>query len=91
MRAAYLLLSLCLLLSTCTNRAAERCPDLWKPQTNSQSFPNGFGVNIHFTDPEPGEIKMIAEAGFRWVRMDFKWDLTEKERGRYDFHLTSGC
>ena len=28
---------------------------------------------------------MIADAGFRWVRMDFKWDLTEKERGRYDF------
>jgi len=28
---------------------------------------------------------MIADAGFRWVRMDFKWDLTEPERGRYDF------
>ena len=28
----------------------------------------GLGVNIHFTDPEPGEIKMIAAAGFRWVR-----------------------
>jgi hypothetical protein len=44
-----------------------------------------FGVNIHFTDPQPGEIKMIADAGFRWVRMDLKWDLTERERGRYDF------
>ena len=30
-------------------------------------------------------MKMIADAGFRWVRMDFKWDLTERERGRYDF------
>ena len=28
---------------------------------------------------------MIAGAGFRWIRMDFKWDLTEKKRGRYDF------
>ncbi|MGQ0762649.1 MAG: cellulase family glycosylhydrolase [Acidobacteriota bacterium] len=48
-------------------------------------MPRGSGVNIHFTDPAPGEIKMIADAGFRWVRMDFKWDLTEQQRGRYDF------
>ena len=51
-----------------------------------ESFiPQGLGVNIHFTDPQPGEVKMIAAAGFRWVRMDFKWDATERERGRYDF------
>jgi hypothetical protein len=48
-------------------------------------IPEGLGVNIHFTDPKPGEVKMIADAGFRWVRMDFKWDVTERERGRYDF------
>ncbi len=45
----------------------------------------GVGVNIHFTDPKPGEIKMIADAGFRWIRMDLKWDVTEREQGRYDF------
>ena len=45
----------------------------------------GMGVNIHFTDPQPGEVRMIAAAGFRWVRMDFKWDATERERGQYDF------
>ncbi len=28
---------------------------------------------------------MLAQGGFRWVRMDFKWDATEKERGQYDF------
>ena len=28
---------------------------------------------------------LFAAAGFRWVRMDFKWDGTETERGRYDF------
>ena len=28
---------------------------------------------------------MLSEGGFRWVRMDLKWDLTEKEPGRYDF------
>ena len=28
---------------------------------------------------------MIADAGFHWVRMDFKWDATERARGQYDF------
>ncbi len=57
------------------------------PQSTSAGpvIPDSFGVNIHFTDPRPGEIKMISDAGFRWVRMDFKWDATEKEPGRYDF------
>lgn len=48
-------------------------------------IPEGFGVNIDFTDPRRGEIKMLSEAGFRWVRMDLKWDLTEKEPGHFDF------
>jgi hypothetical protein len=46
---------------------------------------DGVGVNIHFTDPRPGEMAMLAAAGFRWVRMDFAWAAMEKERGRYDF------
>lgn len=49
------------------------------------AIPDGFGVNIDFTEPRPGEMKMISEGGFRWVRMDLKWDTTEKESGRYDF------
>ena len=53
--------------------------------SNDSVVPEGFGVNIHFTDPQPRELRMISEAGFRWVRMDFKWDATEKERGHYDF------
>ena len=28
---------------------------------------------------------MLAESGVRWVRMDFKWDLTESAKGKYDF------
>lgn len=28
---------------------------------------------------------MIAKAGFRWVRMDFVWEATEKQRAVYDF------
>ncbi|MCC7343649.1 MAG: hypothetical protein IT573_01845, partial [Deltaproteobacteria bacterium] len=46
---------------------------------------DGFGVNIHFTDPQPGEMKKIAESGARWVRMDLHWDGTEREKGVYDF------
>jgi len=48
-------------------------------------IPDGLGVNIHFTDPQPGEMKMLAEGGFRWVRMDFDWIRTEVEKGQYDF------
>jgi hypothetical protein len=48
-------------------------------------FPDGSGVNIHFTDPKPGEMEMLAAAGFKWVRMDFSWDGTEKQKGDYDF------
>ena len=27
----------------------------------SPVIPDGLGVNIHFTDPKPGEMKQIAE------------------------------
>jgi hypothetical protein len=47
--------------------------------------PNSFGVNIDFTDPKAGELKMLADAGLQWVRMDLKWDATEHEPGKYDF------
>lgn len=48
-------------------------------------LPDGLGVNIHFTDPKPGEMKMLAAAGFRWIRMDFAWGGIEREKGKYDF------
>lgn len=51
----------------------------------SPVIPDGMGVNIHFTDPRPGEMKMLAEAGFKFIRMDFDWARIEKERGVYDF------
>jgi hypothetical protein len=47
--------------------------------------PDGLGVNIHFTDARPGEMEMLAAAGFRFVRMDFAWGATERGRGQYDF------
>jgi hypothetical protein len=49
------------------------------------AVPAGFGVNIHFTDPGPGEMARFAEAGYAMVRMDFAWGAVERERGRYDY------
>lgn len=60
--------------------AAQIHPSLPEPGTL-----DGLGVNIHFTEPQPGELEMIRAAGFRWVRMDFTWAATEPEPGRYDF------
>jgi hypothetical protein len=58
--------------------------------------PNGFGVNIHFTG-EPKDLDLIAQAGFKFIRMDFSWSGVEREKGVYDFEksgydaLTAGC
>ena len=62
-----------------TTRADMRHPAL--PTTD---VPGGLGVNIHFTDPKPGEMKMLAES-YRMVRMDFNWGAIEREKGVYDF------
>ncbi len=49
------------------------------------SVPGSLGVNIHFTDPQPGEMELLAKGGFKWVRMDFAWSGIEKTKGSYDF------
>jgi len=64
---------------------SESCTFSSQSAASVTQVPEGFGVNIDFTDPSPGEIKMLSEGGFRWVRMDLKWDLTETDSGRYDF------
>jgi hypothetical protein len=51
----------------------------------SPVIPDGLGVNIHFTDARPGEMEMLAAGGFRFVRMDFGWQATERAKGEYDF------
>ena len=84
-RLSLTFLSVFLSLSISADRTLTNCPQAWFPNTNSETLGQGLGVNIHFTDPQPGELKMIADAGFRWVRMDFVWADTERERGRYDF------
>ena len=81
---AALVLFLCLTLPY-TGCARDHCSFVSPLSFAAPAVPDGFGVNIHFTDPRPGEMKMIAEAGVRWVRMDLKWDATEREPGRYDF------
>lgn len=42
------------------------------------------GVNIHFTQQQPGELAMLAK-GFQGVRMDFSWAAVEPQAGQYDF------
>jgi hypothetical protein len=69
--------------SACALKAQP--PPPWPSDASAPAFPEALGVNIHFTDPDPGELKMLAAAGFRWVRMDFVWQRTEPEKGKYDF------
>jgi hypothetical protein len=49
------------------------------------TVPESMGVNIHFTDPRPGEMQMLADGGFKWVRMDLGWNGTERTPNQYDF------
>ena len=48
-------------------------------------FPGGVGVNIHFVAGHEAELDMIAAGGFKFVRMDFSWEGTERQRGQYDW------
>ncbi len=49
------------------------------------TVPRGWGVNIHFTDPQPGEMERFADARFGLARMDLFWHQVEREKGKYDF------
>lgn len=78
-----LLLTFSFLSSSCyQDKTCEFAPP---SAATATTIPEGFGVNINFTDPRAGEMRMLADGGFRWVRMDLKWDETEKEKGQYDF------
>lgn len=60
------------------------------------AVPNGFGVNIHFRG-DPKDLDLIADGGFKFVRMDLSWSGVERKKGFYDFDnagydaLTEGC
>jgi len=77
--------SLALSLTISADNRSNACAGCWAALADAPLVEESLGVNIHFIDPKPGEVKMIADAGFRWVRMDFIWEVTEPERGRYDF------
>lgn len=55
------------------------------PGTQPGFTPQAVGVNIHFTDPLSGEMKMMTDAGFKWIRTDIYWASTEPAKGVYDF------
>jgi hypothetical protein len=84
-RSTLAVASLALSLFTSADHRSINCKGCWQPSAEPIAISQAFGVNIHFIDPDPAEIKMIADAGFGWVRTDFKWELTEVERGKYDF------
>ncbi|MGO8701646.1 MAG: cellulase family glycosylhydrolase [Limisphaerales bacterium] len=48
-------------------------------------IPAGVGVNIHFVTGHETDLDMIADAGFRFIRMDFQWDGIERTQGNYDW------
>lgn len=74
--------SLLLILSLFTGALFAGVPH---PSLPSATIPQGLGMNIHFTNARAGELEMMAAAGCKWVRMDFGWGGTERERGVYDF------
>ena len=75
---------------------------LWLAATPAQAalpelrVPDGFGVNIHFTG-DPRDLDLIAEPGFKFIRMDLSWSGIERQKGVYNFErtgydaLTEGC
>ncbi|HKP46114.1 MAG TPA: cellulase family glycosylhydrolase [Pyrinomonadaceae bacterium] len=84
--AAWLIsiLFVCILLCAgCTSSAHPS--GVWPSDISAPTIPNALGVNIHFTDPKPGELAMVSAAGFRWIRTDFVWQDTEVQKGNYDF------
>jgi aryl-phospho-beta-D-glucosidase BglC (GH1 family) len=48
---------------------------------------NGVGVNIK-RDVTEEDIETIADAGFKWVRVDITWEKVETKKGQYNFEDT---
>jgi hypothetical protein len=57
-----MLIVLAVTLAPAVALAAAAAPAT-KPALPGPDLPAGLGVNIHFTDPRPGEIEMLAAAG----------------------------
>lgn len=50
-----------------------------------KTIPEGLGVSIHLKNTDERDIQAIADAGFKWVRVDLFWENIEKQKGKYDF------
>lgn len=85
LRFVLAIVSLFLSLAISADNRSNECAGCWTAVANSPTVEESLGVNVHFIEPKPGEVKMIADAGFRWIRTDFIWEVTERERGQYDF------
>ncbi|HEX8914007.1 MAG TPA: cellulase family glycosylhydrolase [Humisphaera sp.] len=70
--------------------AAPATAPATRPAHGRLDLPAEFGVNIHFTKPQPGEMRMLAAAGVSVVRTDFSWGGTERGAGVYDFATYDG-
>jgi len=83
-----------MILAGCLIISALACSAVTQVPLPQPVIPGGFGVNIHFRD-EPRDLDMIADAGFRFIRMDLAWGGVEREKGVYNFGgydaLTEGC
>jgi hypothetical protein len=60
-------------------------PALLGAQIPPAVIPAGVGVNIHFVTGRARDLDLIAKAGFKFVRMDFSWQSTERKTGVYDW------
>jgi polysaccharide biosynthesis protein PslG len=57
----------------------------WAGDLPEPVLPQGVGVNIHFVRGHGKDLDLIAVAGFKVVRMDFSWAVTEARKGEYDW------
>jgi len=80
----------------CVILGLAACPCTAAVQLPALTVPNGFGVNIHFRG-QPRDLVLIADAGFKLIRMDLTWEAVERKKGVYEFEksgydaLTKGC
>jgi polysaccharide biosynthesis protein PslG len=80
-----LLSAVCFLLASQNNNPSPISAPAPPPQISGSTVPERLGVNIHFTQAKPGEAKMLADSGARWIRVDFFWHNVERSKGQYYF------
>lgn len=74
---ALLICILFALLFTAANAEHRGLPD--------PVIPDCLGVNIHLRGQQDEQARMMFEAGFKFIRMDFSWSRIETVKGQYDF------